>query len=92
LIAREIISNSLVHREYASVFPAKIVIEKDRIFAENWNKSLKEKNGTINAQTAAELIGKPAASVRRYLKNFVDAGLLTSSGANKNRAYQLVKK
>ncbi|MDR0877331.1 MAG: putative DNA binding domain-containing protein, partial [Treponema sp.] len=40
-IAREIISNSLVHREYASVFPAKIIIEQDRIYAENWNKSLK---------------------------------------------------
>jgi ATP-dependent DNA helicase RecG len=40
-IAREIISNSLVHREYASVFSAKIIIEQDRIYAENWNKSLK---------------------------------------------------
>jgi ATP-dependent DNA helicase RecG len=189
-IAREIISNSLVHREYASVFPAKIIIEQDRIYAENWNKSLKpgritlddftpypknpilarffvnigladqlgsgvrnlykytkiysgsepellegdifkttvllavsdkvsdklsdklsdkvaskveesflksivpflEKNGKIHAQTAAELTGKPAASVRRYLKNLVDSGLLTSSGANKNRIYQLLKK
>jgi Fic family protein len=51
-----------------------------------------EKNGKINAQTAAELTSKPAASVRRYLKNLVDAGLLTSSGANKNRIYQLLKK
>ncbi|MDR1156784.1 MAG: putative DNA binding domain-containing protein [Oscillospiraceae bacterium] len=38
-IAREIVSNSLVHREYTSAFPAKIVIERSRIYAENWNKA-----------------------------------------------------
>lgn len=38
-IAREIVSNILVHREYSSPFPAKIVIEKDRIYTENWNKA-----------------------------------------------------
>jgi ATP-dependent DNA helicase RecG len=26
-----------VHREYTSAFPAKIIIERDRIVAENWN-------------------------------------------------------
>ncbi|GHV24566.1 ATP-dependent DNA helicase RecG [Clostridia bacterium] len=45
-IAREIVSNILAHREYSSAFPAKIIIEKDRIYAENWNKSLK--HGRIN--------------------------------------------
>lgn len=39
-IAREIVSNILVHREYSSPFPAKIIIEKDRLYAENWNKAL----------------------------------------------------
>ena len=34
-IARELVSNSLVHREYTSVFPAKIVIERDKIVTEN---------------------------------------------------------
>jgi ATP-dependent DNA helicase RecG len=38
-IAREVISNILVHREYTSTFPAKIVIENERIYAENWNRS-----------------------------------------------------
>jgi ATP-dependent DNA helicase RecG len=36
-IARELVSNSLVHREYMSAFPAKIVIERVRIVAENWS-------------------------------------------------------
>lgn len=38
-IAREIVSNTLVHREYASPFPAKIVVGKDYLYAENWNKA-----------------------------------------------------
>jgi ATP-dependent DNA helicase RecG len=36
-IARELVSNMLVHREYTSAFPAKIIIERDRIITENWN-------------------------------------------------------
>ncbi|MDR3292590.1 MAG: putative DNA binding domain-containing protein [Clostridiales bacterium] len=35
-IAREIVSNSLVHREYTSTVPAQIIVEKDRIIAQNW--------------------------------------------------------
>ena len=35
-IARELVSNILVHREYTSAFPAKIIIERDRIVTENW--------------------------------------------------------
>jgi len=30
------VSNTLVHREYTSAFPAKIIIERDRIVTENW--------------------------------------------------------
>ena len=37
-ILREIIVNSLVHREYLNHFPAKFVIEKDKLFFENANK------------------------------------------------------
>ena len=35
---REIIGNLLVHREYSNPFPAKFVIEKDKVYTENWNK------------------------------------------------------
>jgi len=35
-IARELVSNILVHREYTSAYPAKIIIESNRIVTENW--------------------------------------------------------
>jgi len=35
-IARELVSNILVHREYTSAFPAKIIIERECIVTENW--------------------------------------------------------
>ena len=38
IIAREIVSNILMHREYASPFPAKLVIERDKMSTENANK------------------------------------------------------
>jgi ATP-dependent DNA helicase RecG len=39
-IAREIVSNSLAHREYDTTIPARVIIERDRIYADNWNRSL----------------------------------------------------
>jgi ATP-dependent DNA helicase RecG len=38
-IARELVSNTLVHREYSKGFLSRIIIETDRIYAENWNRS-----------------------------------------------------
>lgn len=37
-IFREIIGNLLVHREFSNSFPAKLIIEPDRVKTENWNK------------------------------------------------------
>ncbi|OLS02550.1 RNA-binding domain-containing protein [Tissierella creatinophila] len=37
MIFREVISNILVHREYLDPFPAKLIIEKNRVYAENGN-------------------------------------------------------
>lgn len=39
IIAREIVSNILMHREYASPYPARLIIEKHRIMTENANKT-----------------------------------------------------
>ena len=39
IIAREIVSNILMHREYSSPYPAKVIIEKGRILTENANKT-----------------------------------------------------
>ena len=38
-ILREIFSNSLAHRDYSSGYVAKFVIEKDRLYTENANRS-----------------------------------------------------
>lgn len=37
--AREIVSNILMHREYSSPYPAKVIVEKGRILIENANKT-----------------------------------------------------
>jgi len=37
-IFREVITNILIHREYTNAFPAKFVIEKDKVYTENSNK------------------------------------------------------
>lgn len=37
-IYREVIGNVLIHREFTNPYPAKLVIEQDRVFTENWNK------------------------------------------------------
>lgn len=37
-IFREVISNVLIHREFTNAFPAKLIIENDRVLTENWNR------------------------------------------------------
>ncbi|MDO4650512.1 MAG: putative DNA binding domain-containing protein, partial [Eubacteriales bacterium] len=39
IIAREMISNTLMHREYTSSYMAKFVIEKDQMYVENANRA-----------------------------------------------------
>lgn len=39
IIAREIVSNILMHREYSSPYPAKLIVEKNKILTENANKT-----------------------------------------------------
>ncbi|MDC3417549.1 ATP-binding protein [Aquibacillus salsiterrae] len=43
---REVVSNILIHREFSNPFPAKLVIENERVFVENSNKP--HGNGTID--------------------------------------------
>lgn len=41
-IVREMVSNTLMHREFTSSYTAKFVIEKDRMYVENANRSIKD--------------------------------------------------
>jgi len=34
---REVVSNLLIHRAFSNAFPAKLIIEKDRVYTENWS-------------------------------------------------------
>lgn len=40
IIAREIVSNTLMHREYTSSYAAKLVIKKDQMYTENANRAV----------------------------------------------------
>lgn len=80
IISREIVGNVLVHREFSSAFPAKIIIEPDRIVTENWNRP--------------QLPGKiDPASFTPYPKNpiiakfFVNIGLADTLGSGTRNLY-----
>ena len=45
LLAREVIGNILVHRDYSSAYPAKLIIEKNWLRTENW--CLPRKHGNL---------------------------------------------
>lgn len=84
IIAREIVSNILVHREFSSAFPAKIIIEPDRITTENWNRA--QFPGIIDP-----------ASFTPYPKNptlawfFVNIGRADTLGSGVRNLYKYVK-
>ena len=41
-IAREIVSNIFVHREYSSSYRTRVMVERDRIITDNWSRPLFE--------------------------------------------------
>jgi ATP-dependent DNA helicase RecG len=44
LIAREVVSNILVHRDFSSAFPAKVIIENNWLRTENWCRPRRQGN------------------------------------------------
>ena len=77
-IAREIVSNSLAHREYSSTIPARIIIERNRIFADNWNRS--NLYGKLNPATFSPQPKNPILS--RFFVNIGFADMLGSGVRN----------
>jgi predicted ArsR family transcriptional regulator len=47
------------------------------------------KKGEISATEAAEFIGRSAKTARRVLLQLADEGVVTATGANRNRKYQI---
>lgn len=83
-ILREIISNSLAHRDYSSGYVAKMVIEKDRIFAENSNRT--HGSGSLNLNTFEPFPKNPAIS-----KVFREIGLADELGSGMRNTYKFTK-
>jgi ATP-dependent DNA helicase RecG len=83
-IARELVSNSLVHREYTSAYPAKIVIERDKVVTENWN--IPKNPGRINPEDFTPYPKNP------LLANFfVQIGRADTLGSGVRNLYKYTK-
>jgi ATP-dependent DNA helicase RecG len=83
-IARELVSNILVHREYTSAYPAKIIIERDRIVTENW--CLPKTPGRIDPDTFTPFPKNP------LLANFfINIGRADVLGSGVRNLYKYTK-
>jgi len=78
IISRELVSNILVHRDYGSAFPAKIIIERDRIVTENW--ALPKKPGRIDPNDFMPFPKNPILA--RFFINIGRADVLGSGVRN----------
>jgi len=83
-IAREIVSNLLVHREFKSAFPAKLIIEKGRIWTENWSRT--QWKGGISPEN---FIPYPKNLI--IAKFFVNIGYADSLGSGVRNLYKYTK-
>lgn len=83
-ILREIISNSLAHRDYSSGYVAKMIIEKDQIFTENSNRT--HGYGNLNLTTFEPFPKNPAIS-----KVFREIGLADELGSGMRNTYKFTK-
>jgi ATP-dependent DNA helicase RecG len=77
-IAKEIVSNILVHREFLGTFPARVIIEKDRLIAENWNRALR--HGRIDPANFEPFPKNPILA--RFFVNIGYADILGSGVRN----------
>jgi ATP-dependent DNA helicase RecG len=83
-IARELVSNILVHRDYMSAFPAKIIIGRESITTENW--SLPKNPGRIDPDNFTPFPKNP------ILANFfVNIGRADVLGSGVRNLYKFTK-
>ena len=83
-ILREIISNSLAHRDYSSGYVAKMIIEKNRILAENSNRT--HGYGNLDLNTFQPFPKNPAIS-----KVFREIGFADELGSGMRNTYKYTK-
>ncbi len=78
---REVFSNSLAHRDYSSGYIAKFVIEKDRLYTENANRS--HGHGTLQLSSFEPYSKNPPIS-----KVFREIGLADELGSGMRNTYK----
>ncbi len=72
-IFRELITNSLIHREFLNPFPSKLVIEAESVFLENGNKP--HRMGTVNLSNISPFPKNPViASFFRQINRAEELG------------------
>ena len=83
-ILREIFSNSLAHRDYSSGYVAKFVIERDRLYTENANRS--HGHGALNLSNFEPYAKNPPIS-----KVFREISLADELGSGMRNTYKYTK-
>ena len=83
-IAREVVVNTLVHREYSSAYPAKLIITKDTLYTENWNRS--SKFGRLTPENFTPYPKNPLIA-----KFFMELGMADTLGSGVRNLYKFTK-
>jgi len=83
-IARELVSNLLAHREYSKSFNAKLIIERERIYTENWNRS--NEYGRIDPENFTPQSKNPIIA-----KFFMNIGRADQLGSGIRNLYKYTK-
>ncbi len=83
-ILREIISNCLAHRDFSSGFPAKFIIENDKIYTENAN--MPHLQGELQLETFEPFPKNPPIS-----KIFREIGFADELGSGMRNTYKYTK-
>ena len=83
-ILREIVSNTLAHRDYSSGYPTKMIIDDEKITVENSN--LAHGMGALDLQKFEPFPKNPAIS-----KGFRERGLADELGSGMRNTYKYTR-
>jgi ATP-dependent DNA helicase RecG len=84
LIAREVVGNILIHRDYSNAFPAKLIIDREALYTENWSKS--RFNGPLSIENFSPYPKNPLLSAF-----FVNIGRADTLGSGMRNLYKYTK-
>ncbi len=84
LIAREVVGNILIHRDYTNAFPAKLIIEREKLRTENWSKS--RFNGRLSLDAFSPYPKNPLLA-----SFFVNIGRADTLGSGMRNLYKYTK-